>query len=175
MQDNLQNNFTLKSLTSILIGGFILILSYSLKTILNKYLFTDNDSLIIFGFIFTLILLSTLILFFDGKRTTKKNHTTLWNTETKLATKKYLISFTVIISVLTALLNLEFLEYLTPTFLILYGGLLFLFKKNERKNLLVLSGLCLLLAVMCFLIPSYWYSSLSIIGIAHIAYGVVTK
>ncbi|MEO9571311.1 MAG: hypothetical protein ABJH82_05070 [Polaribacter sp.] len=175
MQDNLQNNFTLKNLTSILIGGLILAFSYFLKTTLDAILLDDSVNNVIFGFIITLIVLSTLILFVDGKKTANKNKTTLWNTKTKLATKKYLICFAFILSILALLLNLEYLAYLTPTFLILYGVLLFLFKNNKRKNLLVLSGLCLLLATMCFLIPSYWYSSISIIGIAHIAYGVVTR
>ena len=72
-------------------------------------------------------------------------------------------------------LSAGLIDYLTPIFLFLYAVLLFLFKDKERKNLLILSGLSLLLAVMCMLIPTYWYSSLSILGIAHIAYGVVIK
>ena len=67
------------------------------------------------------------------------------------------------------------IDYLTPTFLIIYGALLFLLKCKERKNILILSGLSVLLAIMCILIPTYWYSSLSILGIAHITYGVVVK
>lgn len=73
------------------------------------------------------------------------------------------------------LMNQGFIDSLTPTFLIIYGALLFVLKSKERKNLLILSGLSVLLAMMCILIPTYWSSSISILGIAHITYGVVVK
>jgi hypothetical protein len=72
-------------------------------------------------------------------------------------------------------MNLGFITYLTPTFLILYGLLLFSVKHKDRKNLLILAGLSFFLAVICFLIPTYWSASFSILGIAHVAYGVAVK
>ena len=116
-----------------------------------------------------------MALFFGGKRTAKKFEYKLWNTETKIASRNYVLKFTVIFLVLTTLMNLGFIDYLTPVFLILYGALLALSMNKQRKNLLVLSGVSILLAVICFLIPSYWHASLSIIGIAHITYGVAVR
>jgi hypothetical protein len=37
------------------------------------------------------------------------------------------------------------------------------------------AGIALLLAIMCFIIPSYWYSSILMIGVAHFVYGVAVK
>ena len=99
----------------------------------------------------------------------------LWNDKTRAAVKKYSGVIFVTFIALIVLKNLELTNYLAPTFLVLYGTLLFLFKHEERKNLLVLAGLSILLAAMCLLIPTYWSSSLSILGIAHVAYGVVIK
>ena len=53
--------------------------------------------------------------------------------------------------------------------------MLFTFKNKARKNLLILAGLNVFLALICLLIPSYWFASFSILGIAHITYGVVEK
>ena len=184
MNDNFQINFSLKGITSILIGAFIFIAGYLIETILNGFLIDDNPlgmlspeiiELLITGITLFVFLLSSLTLFFNGKRTAKKLQHKLWNVKTKTALKKYILGFIIIFTTLLLLKNLGFIDYITPTFLILYGLLLFIFKNKERKNLLILSGLSLLLAVMCFLIPSYWASSISILGIAHVAYGVVVK
>ncbi|WP_158841355.1 hypothetical protein [Polaribacter sp. L3A8] len=184
MNNNIQINFSLKGITSILIGAFIFVASYLIETILNGFLIDDNPlgmlsaetleiliiTITIFAFLF-----SSLTLFFNGKRTAKKQEHKLWSEKTKAATKKYFLGIIIIFASLLILMNLGFIDYITPTFLILYAVLLFVFKNKERKNLLILSGVSILLAVMCFLIPTYWASSLSILGIAHVAYGVVVK
>ena len=48
-------------------------------------------------------------------------------------------------------------------------------KHKSRKNILIISLVNVLLAALCIVIPSYWYSSLFILGITHITYGVVVK
>ena len=184
MDNNNLVNFSLKGFTSILIGAYIFIAGYAINTILNGFLIDDNPmgmlsveiieiliiSIILFVFIF-----SSLALFFKGKRLAKKNNYKLWNTETKNSFRTYIIGIVIIIISLFVLNNLGLIDYLTPISLILYGILLFILKNKERKNILILSCLTIFLAIICILIPSYWYSSLSILGIAHIAYGVAVK
>jgi hypothetical protein len=184
MHDTLESNFTLKGLTSILIGLYFFIAGSIINSIIEDFLIDDNPmgmlspqiiEIVIFTLIFFVFLFSSLALFFGGKGTAKKFEYKLWNTETKIASRNYILKFTVIFLVLTTLMNLGFIDYLTPVFLILYGAVLALSMNKQRKNLLVLSGVSILLAVICFLIPSYWHASLSIIGIAHITYGIAVR
>ncbi|MDG1743759.1 MAG: hypothetical protein P8H19_04105 [Polaribacter sp.] len=184
MHNTFEINFSLKGFTSILIGAYFFIAGYLIKTILENFLIDNNAmgmfspeiiEVVVIAIVFFHFLFSTLALFFGGRRTAKRFDYKLWNTETKIAFRNYIFKVIVIFSVLIILMNLGFINYLTPVFLTLYGILLFLFKNKQRKNLLILSSLSILLAVVCFLIPSYWYSSISILGIAHITYGVVVS
>ncbi|WP_299064430.1 hypothetical protein [uncultured Polaribacter sp.] len=184
MDNNSKINFSLKGFTSILIGGYFFIAGYLIETILKGFLIDDHAlamfsaeiiEYVVLGIAFLVFQFSSLAIYFSGKRNATKLEITLWNAPTKNAVKKYFLGVLVIFSSLIILMNLGFIDYITPTFLILYGFLLFVFKNEARKNLLVLSGLSLLLALMCFLIPTYWASSLSILGIAHITYGFVVK
>ncbi len=184
MHDNYSANFILKGFTSILIGIYILIGSYALKTLLNGFLIDDNpvgmlsvEILEILGItiVFLVLLFSSLALYFSGKRVAKRNDEILFNSQTKTILRKYIIGVVIIFATLILVKSRGYLYYITPTFLLLYSLLLFLLKNKERKNLLILSGLCLLLAILCILIPSYWYSSLAILGVAHLTYGVVVK
>lgn len=180
MSDNFQLNFSLKGFTSILIGAYLFIAGYLLEAILNnatplETLSPKAKEICTITIVFAFFLLASFTLFYMGKRNASQLKINLWNDKTKAAVKKYSSVSAVILISLIVLMNLELTNYLAPTFLVFYGTLLFLFKHKERKNLLVLSGLSLLLAIMCFLIPTYWSSSLSILGIAHVAYGVVIK
>ena len=184
MHDTFESNFSLKGFTSILIGLYFFIAGSLIHKIIEGFLIDDNPmgmlspqivEIAILAILFFVFLFSTLALFFGGRRTAKKFDYKLWNTETKIAFRNYIFKVIVIFSILITLMNLGFINYLTPVFLTLYGILLFLFKNKQRKNLLILSSLSILLAVVCFLIPSYWYSSISILGIAHITYGVVVS
>lgn len=182
--DNFQVNFSLKGFTNIQIGIYILIAAYFIKSILDGFLIDDNPlgmlsaeliEVFIIAIVFLTFLFSSLALFFSGRRKSKKFQFKLWNKVTKTAFYKYLTGFVFLIVVLIYLMKQGFIDYITPTFLILYGCILFMFKNKERKNLLVVSGICLLLAIYCILIPSYWYSSLFILGIAHVTYGIVVR
>ena len=169
MHNTFEINFSLKGFTSILIGAYFFIAGYLIKTILENFLIDNNAmgmfspeiiEVVVIAIVFFHFLFSTLALFFGGRRTAKRFDYKLWNTETKIAFRNYIFKVIVIFSVLIILMNLGFINYLTPVFLTLYGILLFLFKNKQRKNLLILSSLSILLAVVCFLIPSYWYSSI---------------
>ncbi len=180
MSDNFQLNFSLKGFTSILIGAYLFITGYLIEAILNstkslKTLSPKATEIGIITIVFVFFLLATFTLFYLGKRNASQLQINLWNDKTRVAVKKYSGVIFVTFIALIVLKNQELTNYLAPTFFVLYGTLLFLFKHEERKNLLVLAGLSLLLAVVCFLIPTYWSSSLSILGIAHVAYGVVVK
>ena len=184
MHNTFQINFSLKSFTSILIGAYFFIAGYLIKLILDGFLIDNNPmgmlspeiiEILIIAIVIFVFLFSSLTLFFSGKRNAKKSQHKLWNRETKVAFRKYILQIIIFFTILMFVLSAGLIDYLAPVSLILYAVLLFLFKHKQRKKLLVLSSLSLLLAVICLLIPTYWYSSISILGIAHIAYGVVIK
>ena len=182
--DNFQLNFSLKEYSSIQIGIYFLIAAFFIKSILEGFLVDDNPleimspeiiEILILVIISSTLILSTLALFFKGRRKAKKLQYKLWNNKTKSDSIKYMGSFIIIFLVLIFLNKQGYINYLTPVFLIFYGISLLILKIKKSKNLFVLSGVCFLLAVICFLIPNYWYSSIFILGIAHIAYGIVVK
>lgn len=181
---NLSTNFSLKGFTSILIGVYIFIAGYFIEQILAGFLIDDHPlsmmspeivEIAIIAIAFFLILFSSLAFFFSGKRKAKKYDTKLWNLPNKKVLKIYFLGNILICTALFLLLKLGKIDFIIPIFFTLYALLLFVLKNKKRKNILVLSGVSILLATMCFLIPNYWASSLSILGIAHVAYGVAVK
>lgn len=178
------NPYVLKGFTSMLIGGYIFIGSYVLKTILDKFLLENKTletlsnrgiELIIISVILLIFIISTFTIYNRGKKNSEKLKYNSLNVASKNAIKKYLIGFLIMTITLLFLFKFDFNNYITPIFLIFYGFLLYFLKNNKRKDFLMLAGLSVLLGALCFLIPSYWYSSLTILGIAHITYGVVVK
>lgn len=182
--DNLSINFILKGFTGILIGVYFLVAAYSIKFILDGFLIDGNVmgimsveiiEILIITIVCFVFLLSSLTFFFKGKRVAKKFHCKLWNAKTKTTFWKYFIGNLLLFCLLLFLLNKGFVYYITPSFLIFYGFLLFILKNKKRKDVLILSLISILLGVLCILIPMYWYSSLCILGIAHISFGIVAK
>ncbi len=182
--DNFLVNFSLKGFTSILIGIYFLIGAYLIKYFLEGFLIDNNPMAMMSAEIIEILIIistglvflfSSLALFFKGKRDAKSFRYKLWNSKTRTAFWKYITGIIIIFISMITLMYEGFIDYLTPIFLIIYAALLFILKSKERKNLLIISALSILLAIMCILIPSYWYSSLSILGIAHITYGVVVR
>lgn len=182
--DNFEVNFSLKGFASIQIGIYFLIAAYIIKTVLDGFLIDDNPfgmlsaeilEMVIIIVTFLTFLFSGLALYFKGRRSAKKFEYKLWNAKTKKNFWLFILSFIGIFILLIVLMNLGHINSITPTFLLLYGLLIFLNKNKKRKGLLILTGICILFGVLCMLIPSYWYSSLLILGIAHITYGVVVK
>lgn len=183
-KDHISENFALKGFTSIQIGIYFLLASYILKIILEGFLIDDNPmgmmsaeiieylfiSISIFLFVF-----SSFALFFSAKRRAKKQELPLWNSLSKGIFWKYTASFIVLFIALLFLLKQGFIDFITPVFLIFYGANLLLMSKENNQNIRIISGICLLLALICFLIPGYWYASITILGIAHITYGIVVK
>lgn len=181
--ENFKINFQLKGFTSILIGAYFLLAAYTIKTMVDGFLIDDNPAGMLsvqliegisISIIILVFLLSTLALFFKGKKLAKRNQYHLWNDKTKRMVWFYFLGFITLFFVLFTLLKLGKINFLTPIFLALYALLLFILR-GKSKAILVICLASVLLAIICVIIPSYWYSSLFILGIAHITYGVVVK
>ena len=130
---------------------------------------------LVFIIIFFTLLFSSLALFFKGRRKARKLDYKFWNAKTKSTFFKHLLSFLFIFIIIYLLSVKGLIDFIAPVFLILYGLLLYVLKIKKSKTLYVLSSVCFLLALLCFFIPNYWYSSIFILGIAHITYGIVVK
>ena len=184
LHDNFEVNFSLKGITSILIGVYFFILSYSYKYILDGFLIDGHTlemlslqsiEIIFISLAFIFVLFSSFALLFSAKRIAKSFKTLLWNGKTKVAFLKYLLLITAIFAVLITLMSVGLIDLITPSFLMMYALFLLIFKTKTHKKILFLIGLSLLLGVYCFVIPSYWYSSFTILAIAHVTYGVVER
>jgi magnesium-transporting ATPase (P-type) len=183
-QNHIQPNFSLQGYSSILIGIYFLCATFLIKKLIMGFLVDGNPlgalspqiiEILILTIIFITFIFSSLTLFFNGKSKSKKLDYKLWNAKTKTILWKYLLSFIVIFLVLSYLIFFNYSDYLAPFFLLLYAVTLLFLKLKNSKNLFILAGVSLFLAIICFLIPNYWYSSLLILGIAHITYGLVVK
>ncbi|WP_339661701.1 hypothetical protein [uncultured Polaribacter sp.] len=183
-QDNFQLNFSLKGYSSIQIGLYFLLAAFVIKKILEGFLIDNNPiamlsaeiiEFLILGIVFLTILFSALALFYKGRRKARKLEYKLWNAKTKKNFWVFSASFTLIFIILIYLTTLDFADFMTPTFLFLYGISLLFLKIKKSKNLFVLSGISLLLTMICVLIPQYWYSSIFILGISHVTYGIIVK
>ena len=184
LHDNSYVNLVLKGFTSIITGFCIWGGAYLIKGVLNGFLIDDSPlgmlsleiiEIFLLGILLFVFIFSNITIIIAGRKVAKKDRFKLWNTKTKNIAFKYLLILTLIFIILNLLINAGLINYLTPALLIQYGLLLYLLKNKGRKQILIISGLAVFLALICFLIPSYWYSSVSILGIAHIAYGVVVK
>jgi hypothetical protein len=184
LHDNFEVGFILKGFSSILIGVYFFLLGYTYKYILNSFLIDDHAlgllspeiiEIIFISLAAVFVLFSSFPLFFSGRKAAKSFHLLLWNGKTKVVFFKYLIGIAIVFSSLISLMNHGFIDEITPTFLILYSIFLFLTRNKTRKSLLILSALSLALGIICFIIPMYWYSAFTILGIAHITYGIVQR
>lgn len=184
LYNNSSINFILKGLTSILIGVYLMIGAYLGNEILTGFLIDNHPmgfmspqiiEILIFLIIFFVFLFSSLAFLFAGRRKAKKNNYKLWNSETKKTFWKYIIAITFIFLTLYFLTEFGFIAIITPIFLVLYSLLILFFTDSKNKNSLYLALIAMLLGVICFLISTYWYAALTILGIGHITYGIVVK
>ena len=182
--DNFEVNFSLKGFASIQIGIYILIAAYLIKNILTGFLIDDNPvgmlsveiiEIAVISILILTFLFSSMALYFKARRASRRFQHKIFNSKTKKALLVYVIFLISTFTILISLKNLCYVDFITPSFLILYGIFLFFMKHKSRKNILIISLVSVLLAALCIVIPSYWYSSLFILGITHITYGVVVK
>ncbi|TVZ56945.1 hypothetical protein OD91_2249 [Lutibacter sp. Hel_I_33_5] len=182
--ENNNVNFSLRGITSILIGIYILLAAYAIKYFGDGFLNDENPVafmsieileilgvvLLIFVFIF-----STLALFFSGRRNARKEGYFLWNKKTKVQRNTYLLLSFIFIIVFSFINNISDSNFITPFFLIFYAVFTTVLNTSKNKNIYLIALLCLLLAIIVFLIPTYWYSSLLILGVAHIVNGIISR
>ena len=184
LHDNFEVNFSLKGVTSILIGIYFFLLSYVYNYVITNFLVDDHTlgmlspqiiEIIFISLAGVFIFFSSFALFFSGKRISKSFHLLLWNGKTKVSFLIYILGIILLFILLITLMKFGLVNLIAPSFLFIYGIFLLLIKNKARKNILILSALSLLLSIYCFVIPSYWYSSITILAIAHAAYGVVER
>ncbi len=182
--DNFEVNFSLRGAAAIQIGIYFLITVYCLQSILQGFLIDDNIAGMLsveiiegigFGLLILFFLLSGMALFFKAKRRSKTFQFKIWNAKTKKTASIVLSSVFVILLLVNTALNMGYIDAIAPVFLLCYGALLLALHNKQRSGLLLVAGICLLLTITCLVIPSYWYSSFLILGIAHITYGIMIK
>jgi hypothetical protein len=184
LHDNFEVNFTLRGFTSVLIGGYFFLLGYIYKYILESFLIEGHSvaflspeiiEIIFIALAATFVLISSLALFISGLRTARSFQQRFWNSKTTKFFMKFAIAVVFVFVLLTKLMTYGFIDLIMPVFLIIYALFLFAIRNKERKNLLFLSILSLLLGILCFVIPSYWNTTFTILAISHVTYGVVVR
>ena len=184
LHDNHEVNLILKGVTSILIGFYLFCGAYLIKSILDGFLIDNHLTgmfsaeiieFTVLGILFLVFVFSSLALVFAGRRVAKRHQFKLWNAKTKKTAFRYLFLIVFFAILLILLMNAGLIDLITPAFLVAYGLILYLLKDNYRKKQFFLSGLAFALGVLCYFIPGYWSSAISILGIAHMAYGIVVN
>lgn len=184
LHDNFEVNFTLQGFTSILIGGYFFLLGYTYKYILESFLIDGHAlgflspeiiEIIFISLAITFVFLSSCALFFSGLRTARSFQQRFWNSKTVRFFFKFLVAVVFVLLMLTSLMKYGFIDLLMPTFLIIYAFFLFIITKKERKNLIFLGVLSLLLGILCFVIPGYWNTTFTILAISHATYGIMVR
>ena len=184
LQANNSQNFILKGINSIQIGLYILLSVYLLKSLLDAFLSDESFlammsiqiienigiSLVVFIFLF-----SALAVFFSSRRRARKLGFKVWNPQSKKQFWIYSAFVIIGIVILSFVKSIGLTTYLAPLFLLFSGTLFALLNAKKEKPYYLLAGINVLLAVLVFIIPSYWYSAILIVGISFLAYGVVVK
>lgn len=184
LHDNFSLNFVLRSFNSIQIGGYILLAAFLLKSSLLGFIADENPmgmlsieiiEILQIGIVVLVALFSSLALFFSARRQARKFQFKLWNKKTKRYFWYYFLGLFIGIVVLNFITNSGNINFLIPVFLVYYGALLVVLNPKRKKVLYLISAICLLLSFIVFIIPTYWYSSLLILGTSHVVYGLVNR
>ena len=127
-------------------------------------------ALAVFTFVF-----SGVAVFFSNKRRLKKSGYRLWNKKTSRQLLFYLLGSIVAIALMIYLKSIGYSVYLGISFLLFVAGILIVQNTQKKKPLYLLAFVSLGLAALSYFIPSYWYSSLLIMGAAFIVYGIMIR
>jgi len=180
-QDTKSPNFILKGFTSVQVGLYFLASAYLIKKTIGNFLVDDTFMMFmsiqlieffVVGILFLLSLFSSLAIFYSNRRRVRKLNQKIWNPISKKRFWLFLTHVIISISILVLLYSNGLYNYVGPVGLILYAFLLTALSASNKAYLLF-AFVALLLAVMSFVIPTYWYSSMLLIGVVHFAYGVV--
>ena len=184
LNPNNSRNFTLFGHNSILIGTYLLLFVYALRSILDGFLLETSmlgmmsiEIIELTGLSFTILfaILSGTAVFFSCRRNCRKNHIKVWNTPTKRQALLYLTCTMIFIVAMLLSSSLGLSHFLSPIFLSAIGIILLVLNKNRTQAPWLMTVLALALAMLTIFIPMYWYSALLILGIAFVVYGMTVK
>ena len=184
LNPNNSRNFTLFGHNSILIGTYLLLFVYALRSMLDGFLLETSmlgmmsiEIIELTGLSFTILfaILSGTAIFFSCRRNCRKNHIKVWNTPTKRQALLYLTCTMIFIVAMLLSSSLGLSHFLSPIFLSAIGIILLVLNKNRTQAPWLMTVLALALAMLTIFIPMYWYSALLILGIAFVVYGMTVK
>ena len=184
LNPNNSRNFTLFGHNSILIGTYLLLFVYALRSMLDGFLLETSmlgmmsiEIIELTGLSFTILfaILSGTAVFFSCRRNCRKNHIKVWNTPTKRQALLYLKCTMIFIVAMLLSSSLGLSHFLSPIFLSAIGIILLVLNKKRTQAPWLMTVLALALAMLTIFIPMYWYSALLILGIAFVVYGMTVK
>ena len=126
-------------------------------------------------FIVLFILLSGLAVLFSSRRRVRRSGHKLMNKKSFRQFAIYLGGTLPSFLILYTMANGGYSMFTGVSFLFLLGAILIGLNPSKKKPLYLLSGLSIGLALISFLIPSYWYSSVMIMGGAFIVHGIMFR
>ena len=115
-----------------------------------------------------------LLFFFSSRRAARKAGVAVWNAASKKQFGLYALAVILGMFLLSLAKNTA-VNYATPFFLGYLGLLMALFNPQRKKAYDLLVALCLVLAVVVVVIPTYWYSSVLILGGSFFVYGIANR
>jgi len=180
---NNTQNFILKGFNSIQIGLYMLLGVYVINASILGFIADSNPlgmlSIEIIESIcmFMVVLVgffSMFAVFFSSRRAARKAGVAVWNAASKKQFGLYALAVILGMFLLSLAKNTA-VNYATPFFLGYLGLVMALFNTQRKKPYDLLVAICLLLAVVVFVIPTYWYSSLLILGGSFFVYGIANR
>lgn len=180
---NTTQNFILKGFNSIQIGLYIILGAYAIEATILGFIGEENplgmlsieiiESICMF-LILLVVFFSMFAVFFSSRRAARKSGMAVWNTASKKQVGLYVFAMVLGLFLLSLAKNMA-VNYATPFFLG-YLGLFMALVNSERKKIYdLLVVVSFLLAVVVFVIPTYWYSSLLILGASFFVYGIANR
>ena len=176
-------NFILKGFNSIQIGLYMILGVYVINAAILGFIADSNplgmlsieiiESICMF-MVVLVAFFSMFAVFFSSRRAARKVGIAVWNATSKKQFGLYTIAVILGIFLLSLAKNTA-VNYATPFFLGYLGLVMALFNPQRKKPYDLLVAICLLLAVVVFVIPSYWYYSLLILGGSFFVYGIANR
>lgn len=184
LENNNKQNFVLRGFNSIQIGLYFITFTFLFKSLFDGFL--SDVSLLgmmsveivefsAIAFILLLILLSGLAVLFSSRRITKRSGYKLMNKKSFRQFAFYLGWTLPSFLILYTTAYSGHSMYVGVAFLFLLGTILIVLNSNKKRPLYLLAVTSLSLGMISYLIPTYWYSSLMIMGGAFFVYGIMIK
>ena len=180
---NTAQNFILKGFNSIQIGLYMLLGVYVINAAILGFIADSNplgmlsieiiESICMF-MVVLVSFFSMFAVFFSSRRAARKAGVAVWNAASKKQFGLYALAVILGMFLLSLAKNTA-VNYATPFFLGYVGLLMALFNAQRKKAYDLLVALCLVLAVVVVVIPTYWYSSVLILGGSFFVYGITNR